>query len=341
MYLWTGFGTFEVVVDDTTFLASPADFGPTLDTAGRTAPLAVAVDNGGPASDGTPSTNPNDACSAIPSGLTGAIAIADRGTCSFVDKAKNVQAAGAVGLIVANNVPGLPVAMCCADAAVNIPGLMVGQDDGAALKQLATSRATMKLADNPPLQRDGDVDSDIVWHEYGHGLTWRMIGHMDGPLAGAIGEGMSDVLSIIANEDDVVGEYSFTDPLGIRSEPYDVYSRTYGDIVGEEVHFDGEVYGAIGWDLLQGYQGAGEDKSTLLADLVDGMNYTPARPTFEQMRDGVLAGLAASTNDDRACMVWDAFAENGVGVGALATVTGKRVAVKESFEVPSECATTP
>jgi extracellular elastinolytic metalloproteinase len=149
------------------------------------------------------------------------------------------------------------------------------------------------------------------------------------------------VLSIIANEDDVVGEYSFTDPLGIRSEPYDVYSRTYGDIVGEEVHFDGEVYGAIGWDLLQGYQGAGEDKSTLLADLVDGMNYTPARPTFEQMRDGVLAGLSASGNDTRACMVWDAFAENGVGVGALATVTGKRVAVKESFEVPSECATTP
>ena len=71
--------------------------------------------------------------------------------------------------------------------------------------------------------RDGDVDSDIVWHEYGHGLTWRMIGRMDGPMAGAIGEGMSDVLSLIANEDDRVGEYSVGDGLGIRRYAYDNY----------------------------------------------------------------------------------------------------------------------
>jgi hypothetical protein len=38
---------------------------------------------------------------------------------------------------------------------------------------------------------DGDLDADIVFHEYGHGLTWRMIGGMSGPLAGAIGEGAS------------------------------------------------------------------------------------------------------------------------------------------------------
>ncbi len=102
--------------------------------------------------------------------------------------------------------------------------------------------------------KDGDLDSDIVWHEYGHGLTWRMIGRMDGPLAGAIGEGMSDVLALIANDDDRVGEYSASDPVGIRSAPYTGYSRTYGDIAGTGVHFDGEVYGAIGWELLQTYQ---------------------------------------------------------------------------------------
>ncbi len=54
----------------------------------------------------------------------------------------------------------------------------------------------------------------------------------------------------------------------------------------------------------------------LLADLVDGMNYTPREPTYEDMRDGILDGLAASGNDERSCMVWDAFAEYGVGVGA-------------------------
>ena len=104
--------------------------------------------------------------------------------------------------------------------------------------------------------RDGDVDSDVVWHEYGHGLTWRMIGKMSGPLAGAIGEGMSDVLALIANEDDSVGEYSTSDPFGIRSMPYDAYNRTYGDVDGSAgVHMDGEVYAAIGWRLLEALPG--------------------------------------------------------------------------------------
>ncbi len=48
-----------------------------------------------------------------------------------------------------------------------------------------------------------------------------------------------------------MGEYSTSDPFGIRSMPYDAYNRTYGDVVGAEVHMDGEVYAAIGWRLLE------------------------------------------------------------------------------------------
>ena len=185
----------------------------------------------------------------------GKIVVADRGTCDFVVKAKNVQSAGGVGIIVANNDGSAPFTMGGADASVTIPGVMVSQTDGAAIKAAAGTSTTIKLADPPPLKRDGDLDSDIVWHEYGHGLTWRMIGKMSGPLAGAIGEGMGDVLAVIANEDDRVGEYSASDPFGIRSLPYDNYNRTYGDIVGDGVHFDGEVYGAIGWRLLRALPG--------------------------------------------------------------------------------------
>jgi hypothetical protein len=36
-------------------------------------------------------------------------------------------------------------------------------------------------------------------------------------------------------------------------------------------------------------------------------------------------------------MVWDAFAEYGVGVGASSVVKSKRVAVSESFAVPAAC----
>ena len=67
-------------------------------------------------------------------------------------------------------------------------------------------RMQMFLWTNP--DRDGDLDSDIVWHEYGHGLTWRMIGSMSGSVSGAIGEGMSDVLAILHNNRDTVGEYA-------------------------------------------------------------------------------------------------------------------------------------
>jgi hypothetical protein len=332
MYLWTGLGTHNVVVHgtagDTTYLAQGAVWGAQLDKTGITGVLAVAADGTAPA---------GDACEALVGDYTGKLVVADRGTCNFTVKAKNVQQAGGVGIIIANNNGSAPFTMGGTDTSVTIPGVMVSQADGASIKAAAGTSTTIKLADNPPLQRDGDVDSDVVWHEYGHGLSWRMIGKMSGPLAGAIGEGNSDVMAIIANGDDRIGEYSQSDPFGLRTLPYDIYNRTYGDITGEEVHLDGEVYGAIGWRLYQAYTGAGIDKSVLLADLVDGMNYTPREPSFEDMRDGILAGLAASGNQARACMVWRAFGEYGVGLGAHGVGNGKTVTVTESFDLPAEC----
>ena len=159
--------------------------------------------------------------------------------------------------------------------------------------------ATVKLADVQPLSVDGDIDSDIVYHEYGHGLTWRMIGRMDGPIGGAIGEGMSDVLAVVINNNDRVAEYSFSDPIGIRSAPYTNYPRTYGDVAGTGVHFDGEVYGAIGWRLWEIFQRDGLTKDLLFDYLVDGMTFTPAGPKFENMRDGILAAVAAAGTGHR------------------------------------------
>ncbi len=328
MYLWNAPITHEVVVGSSTYAATGAGWGAQLDSTGLTGTLAVADDQTG---------SFEDACEPLTGTYTGKLVIADRGTCAFTVKAKNAQDAGAAGLVVANNADTAPITMGGEDSTVTIPGVMVAKADGATLKGQAGSSATIRLVTPKPLMRDGDVDSDIVWHEYGHGLTWRMIGRMDGPIAGAIGEGMSDVLALIANEDDRVGEYSTHDSLGIRRYPYEGYPLTYAGMNQGEVHADGEVYGAIGWKLLQGYQAAGIDKSVLLADLVDGMNYTPAKPKYEDMRDGILAGLAASGNDSRSCMVWDAFADFGVGVGAKATVRGSRVTINESFARPSGC----
>ena len=124
--------------------------------------------------------------------------------------------------------------------------------------------------------RDSGVDGDIVWHEYGHGLTWRMIGSMSGSVSGAIGEGMGDVLAILHTNDDVVGEYSFNNSLGIRSEAYTGYSRTIGDFTGNGVHFDGEIYAATIWHLSELANADGVNNEQLMDIIVDGMNFTPA-----------------------------------------------------------------
>jgi hypothetical protein len=170
-----------------------------------------------------------------------------------------------------------------------------------------------------------------------------MIGGMSGPMAGAIGEGMSDVCAALLTNDDAIGEYSSSTPNGIRRERYATYGlQTYGDITGSQVHDDGELYAAIGWKAYQLFLTAGLSRDDLLTHMVDGMNYTPPTPKFENMRDGILTSIGGGTapvlgSGNKACLVWEAFAHYGVGVGATATVRGKRVRVSESVTKPSEC----
>jgi extracellular elastinolytic metalloproteinase len=324
MYLWSGRGTHEVVVGGNTYLAAGAEFGAALTTTGIGGPLAVAV--------------PADACTAVAS-LTGKVAVIDRGSCDFVVKVRNAQNAGAIAAIVVNNQGDTILVMGGSDRKVKIGAVFVGHTDGGAIKAAAGSTGTVRKAATDPRQIDGDVDSDIVFHEYCHGLTWRMIGGMSGPMAGALGEGMSDVCAILMNGDDVIGEYAFSDSKGIRREPYGAYTRTYKDMVDGEVHNDGELYGAIGWKLrslfMTAYGSTGVDK--LFDYLVDGMNFTPATPTYEQMRDGILDAVQAAGNNAAAdtCKVWTAFAQYGVGDGAQATVRGKRVSIVESKLIPA------
>ena len=51
---------------------------------------------------------PVDGCTAM-SGVSGKIALVDRGTCDFSAKALNAQKAGANGIIIANNTGGTAI----------------------------------------------------------------------------------------------------------------------------------------------------------------------------------------------------------------------------------------
>jgi subtilisin family serine protease len=76
-----------------------------------------------------------DGCQAFAAGFfTGQLALIDRGGgCSFVFKVKNAQDAGAIGVIVANNVAGT-ISMSGVDPTITIPSLSIQLADGNAIK---------------------------------------------------------------------------------------------------------------------------------------------------------------------------------------------------------------
>ncbi len=84
---------------------------------------------------------PERACSAVAS-MRGRIALIERGDCSFVDKVRNAQAAGATAVIVynsANPPSGTPedlVNMAGTDPSIRIPAFFIARSKGLALKNL-------------------------------------------------------------------------------------------------------------------------------------------------------------------------------------------------------------
>jgi hypothetical protein len=327
MFLFTGPGeTHEVVVNSPVsarYNAAAASFGAPLTKTGVTGNVVVA--------------EPADGCTAITSAVAGQIAVIDRGTCEFGLKALNAQKDKAAAVIIANNQGGtvvIPMGPGAVGSKVKISAVMISQNDGAALKAIASPNVTMREVAVLPLQLDSSFDSDIVYHEYGHGLSWRMIGGMSGPLAGAIGEGNSDGIAMLINGDDRIGEYSTSSPIGIRRAPYAGYPLTYGDVNGQEVHNDGEIYAAVIWRLIELFDNR---RAELFRYVVDGMNFTPSTPAYEHMRDGILASVANGPTPTDCNLVWQAFAQFGIGVGAQGAVTPAGVAITESFDVPANC----
>ena len=104
-----------------------ADFGPQPGVPPITAAVILA-------DDGTGTTS--DACETILNGasIAGKIALIDRGTCTFVEKAKRAQDAGAVAVIIGNNVTGAPPGMAGVDPTVTIPTVSISQADAIAIK---------------------------------------------------------------------------------------------------------------------------------------------------------------------------------------------------------------
>lgn len=124
-------GTSRLVVNSPaaiagTYAVGTADFGPALTASGLTGDVVLGVDSGG--------GGLTDACAPISNAVAGKLALVDRGVCAFTIKVKNAQNAGAIGVLVADNVAAPVTGLGGADATITIPSVRIALATGNVIK---------------------------------------------------------------------------------------------------------------------------------------------------------------------------------------------------------------
>jgi minor extracellular serine protease Vpr len=76
-----------------------------------------------------------NACTSVDPEASGKVVVVDRGACTFSTKVRSAIAAGAIGVVVINNVAGDPTAMAKdGGGGDDLPAVMIGKNEGAALR---------------------------------------------------------------------------------------------------------------------------------------------------------------------------------------------------------------
>jgi minor extracellular serine protease Vpr len=100
----------------------------------------------------------SNGCTSVAAGAAGKLAIINRGTCTFSAKVRNAIAAGAVGVLVINNVAGDPTAMAKDGlGGDNLPAVMIGSAEGAALRASGATTASAVASFSEFITANGDI----------------------------------------------------------------------------------------------------------------------------------------------------------------------------------------
>ena len=221
--------------------------------------------------------------------------------------------------------------------------------------------------DDPFLPSNSGDEADIVYHEYTHGLSNRLVTDADGnsTLTGAqswaMGEAWSDwyafdYLNATGVQKDtsapgevLVGRYVSENQDLIRSQPLDCPvgaaaaacpgtpgagsgGYTYGDygkVYGfPEPHGDGEIWGETLWDLRTAV-----GSKTAESLVTRAMELSPANPSFLDMRNSILVADQVANHGRNQAKIWKVFAARGMGWFA-ATTDGDDVTQIENFSLP-------
>jgi large repetitive protein len=287
-----------------------ASFGPgNFDV---TAPIALADDGVGDIA---------DACESIGIDLSGKIALIRRGTCSFISKVQRASAAGAAGVIIANNNANEGPPALGGNGQADIGALSVTKSVGQLIENaLLASEVSGTIQQLVGPRHDGTIDNLIIAHEWGHYLHHRLV-RCSSRQCGGQSEGFGDFLSLmtmVREEDDLDGTFSAAvyapvaradaGYFGIRRAPYSVdfarngftfrhiqrgmdlptsFPRQPTSNDNAEVHNSGEIWASM---LFEGFVGLLKRSKEPGAPY----NFDQAR---RRMADYLVAGLKLTPKD--------------------------------------------
>lgn len=377
MYLWNSSNSVGNYLDVNapsgiagSYFATDATFGPGLPSSPITADVVLIEDIISPINDGCDSVTNNNQ-------LSGKIVLIDRGGCNFTLKVEKAQNGGALAVIIVNNVAGAPIQMGGTSNTINIPSIMISQNDGNTLKaELAGNTVNATISDGGVTSstntRDSDFDNGIIAHEYGHGLSVRLTGGASNSSClfnpEQMGEGWSDWLGLMLTMEpgdqgvDIrgVGTYAMNQAptgVGMRPAPYStdfvVNAYTYGDVADvlnvSEPHGIGFVWCTMLWDLTWAFinqygfdvnieTGTGGNNMVLQL-VIEAMKLQPCYPGFVDGRDAILQADQLLYNGFNQCLIWETFANRGLGYSASQGSSQSRSDQVEAFDLPPICQT--
>ena len=208
---------------------------------------------------------------------------------------------------------------------------------------------------------DGDYDASVIAHEYTHAITNRMVAGPKMGLSSPQGmsESWSDLLAVeylieqgyapAGARAFTVGQYATSDPVaGIRNynmsnSPLNYSSVDY-DFVGLQVHASGEMWSALNYDIraamIQRYGAGTPAAQKSCATGQTAVTACPGNRRWVQLvfdsfllmansansmvdaRDALLAADLVRFGGANQALLWNAFAERGLGEAALSNGAG-------------------
>lgn len=216
------------------------------------------------------------------------------------------------------------------------------------------SMAFLNVGPHRETSRHGAIDADLMFHEYAHGVTNRLVGSqsdpqpLQSPQSDGMSEGWSDYFALtiqnyhLTSERQVIGDWIADKDMGLRNVIYnDLFAETdegqfgsigklMGGVMLEISHDIGRIWcGALmkmNRDLVRVFND--KKKGNLLGwrIVIAGLQFTPSNPHYLQGRDSIIKALKCRRRNglltdeefrEAYLAVWKAFTCFGMGAKAI------------------------